>query len=193
MPVLPAVPSTTVPPALQLAAALGVQHDGACGAVLDRAARIHELGLAEDLAAGFLAHAAQAHQRRVADRAGKAVDDTHARRRPQPGCAPRPACRRRVGARRALRPHPRSAVPAPQPAQRAASAAMCCSVRTQHALLRQRRALDDGRRDARRARPPRAAARRSPAIARHPCRTPRCGAVPRASASRGTLPRRHDR
>ena len=53
MPVLPAVPSTTVPPGLQSPAALGVVDDGARGAILDRAAGIHELGLAENLAAGF--------------------------------------------------------------------------------------------------------------------------------------------
>ncbi len=52
---------------LQQAAPLGVADDEERGAVLDRLAGVHELGLAQDLAAGGLAGAAQADQRRVAD------------------------------------------------------------------------------------------------------------------------------
>ena len=73
MPVLPAVPSTTVPPGFEQPAALGVVDDAARRAILDRAARVQELGLAEDLAAGLVASATQADQRRVADGAGEAV------------------------------------------------------------------------------------------------------------------------
>src|SRR5262249_54208088 len=62
----------------ELAALLGAVHDGARGAVLDRAAGVHELGLAEDLAAGVLAHTPQAQERRVADRADEAGDAAHA-------------------------------------------------------------------------------------------------------------------
>src|SRR5262249_5748524 len=62
----------------ELAALLGALHDGARGAVLDRAAGVHELGLAEDLAAGVLAHTPQAQERRVADRADEARDAAHA-------------------------------------------------------------------------------------------------------------------
>ena len=46
MPVLPAVPSTTVPPGFERAAALGLEHDPLGGAILHRTAGIHELGLA---------------------------------------------------------------------------------------------------------------------------------------------------
>jgi hypothetical protein len=53
MPVLPAVPSTTVPPGLERAALLGVADDVERRAVLHRPAGIEELGLAEDLAAGL--------------------------------------------------------------------------------------------------------------------------------------------
>ncbi len=55
------------------AAAFGVVEDAAGGAILDRAAGIQELGLAENLAAGCLAGATQADQRRVADRGREAV------------------------------------------------------------------------------------------------------------------------
>jgi hypothetical protein len=56
------------------AAPLRVADDEQAGAVLHRLAGIHEFGLAENLAAGFLGSAAQPDQRRVADR----IDDrTH--------------------------------------------------------------------------------------------------------------------
>ena len=51
----------------QRAARHRVADDGERGAVLDRAAGVHELGLAEDLAARRLRRRAQADQRRVAD------------------------------------------------------------------------------------------------------------------------------
>ena len=53
MPVLPAVPSTMVPPGLQRAALHGILDDEQRGPVLDGLAGVHELGLAEDGAAGF--------------------------------------------------------------------------------------------------------------------------------------------
>src|SRR6478735_131551 len=72
MPVLPAVPSTMTPPGR--------------GAVLDRAAGVEELGLAENGAAGRLRGASQLDQRCVADRADKPVAHVHAL----------PPCRRRM-------------------------------------------------------------------------------------------------
>ena len=51
----------------QQAALLGVADDEQRGAVLDRLAGIHELGLAEDVAAGRLRRGLQPDQRRVAD------------------------------------------------------------------------------------------------------------------------------
>ena len=54
---------------LQRAALLRILDDRQRRAVLDRAAGIHELGLAQDLAAGRLRGAAQPDQRRIADRA----------------------------------------------------------------------------------------------------------------------------
>ena len=48
MPVLPAVPSTTVPPGWSLPAFSASRMMNERGAVLDRLARVHELGLAED-------------------------------------------------------------------------------------------------------------------------------------------------
>ena len=77
MPVLPAVPSTTLPPGRSSPRCSASADDGARRAVLDRAAGIHELGLGEDLAAGLLADSAQPDQRRIADRAGEAVCDAH--------------------------------------------------------------------------------------------------------------------
>ena len=68
MPVLPAVPSTMVPPEPQHAAFLGVGDDEQAGAILHRSAGVHELGLAQYGAAGRLGGAAQPDQRRVADR-----------------------------------------------------------------------------------------------------------------------------
>ena len=57
--------------------ALEVFEDAAGGAVLDRAAGVQELGLAEDLAAGLVAEPAQTDQRRVADGVGEAIADGH--------------------------------------------------------------------------------------------------------------------
>ena len=48
MPVLPAVPSTMVPPGGQLPLGLRALDHPLRGAVLDAAAGVHELGLAED-------------------------------------------------------------------------------------------------------------------------------------------------
>ena len=53
---------------LQQPALFGVADDEQAGAVLDRLARIHELGLAQDLAAGFFRGLVEADQGRVADR-----------------------------------------------------------------------------------------------------------------------------
>src|SRR6185295_9307394 len=61
---------------LELAAFLGRLDDAARGAILDRAARIHELGLAEDLAAGLITQRAEADERGVADGAGEARRQT---------------------------------------------------------------------------------------------------------------------
>jgi hypothetical protein len=63
----------------QLAAALGGGDDGAGRTIFHGAARIHELGFAQDLAAGFLTHGPEPDQGRIADRAGKSVGDTHTR------------------------------------------------------------------------------------------------------------------
>ena len=63
---------------LKQAALLGILDDEERGAVLDRAARVEELGLAENRAAGHLRGAAQFDQRRIADRADKTVADVHA-------------------------------------------------------------------------------------------------------------------
>ena len=60
---------------LEQAAGFGIEDDAEPCAVLHRAAGVHELGLAQDLAAGGLAGAAQADQRRVADRALEAIHD----------------------------------------------------------------------------------------------------------------------
>ena len=62
---------------LQQAALLGVLDDVERGAILDRAAGVEELGLAEDRAAGRLGGAPQLDQRRVADRADKTVAYVH--------------------------------------------------------------------------------------------------------------------
>src|SRR5439155_3106554 len=62
---------------LQQAAFLGVLDDVERGAILDRAPRVQELGLAEDHAPRDLRGAAQLDQRRVAERADKPVADIH--------------------------------------------------------------------------------------------------------------------
>src|SRR5581483_6997431 len=62
---------------LQRPAALGIDHDVQGCAILDGSARVQELGLAEDLAAGFTAQRVEPDQRRVADGAGKAIQDAH--------------------------------------------------------------------------------------------------------------------
>ena len=62
----------------QQAALLGVLDDVERRAVLDRAAGIEELGLAEDRAPGLLGGAPQLDQRRLPDRADKAVANLHA-------------------------------------------------------------------------------------------------------------------
>ena len=61
----------------QRAVALGRLEDGARGAILDRAAGVHELGLAEDLAAGLVAEFAEPDQGRPANRARKACAYGH--------------------------------------------------------------------------------------------------------------------
>ena len=58
-------------------ASLGIQQQAQRGAVLDRAAGVEELGLAEDLAAGQRGGVAQAQQRRVADGGGEVGLDAH--------------------------------------------------------------------------------------------------------------------
>jgi len=69
---------------LENAAPLGVGDDGEAGAVLHRAARVHELGLGENGAAGCRRGAAQMDQRGVADGAEQAIDVA--------GCAGRRCC-----------------------------------------------------------------------------------------------------
>jgi hypothetical protein len=54
-----------------------VADDVECGAILDRLAGVHELGLAVDLAARRLGGAPQADQRRPADRPRQVVGDDH--------------------------------------------------------------------------------------------------------------------
>ena len=67
------------PAGLELAALLGLQDHLAAGAVLHRLPGIHELGLAEDGAAGRLRGPLELDQRRVADGLDDAVADLHAR------------------------------------------------------------------------------------------------------------------
>src|SRR4029077_18767793 len=76
------------PAGAQEAALLGILDDEECRPILDRPAGVEELGLAEDRAPGLLGGAPQFDQRRVADRADKAVADLHATL-PTPGSAPR--------------------------------------------------------------------------------------------------------
>src|SRR5262249_19100494 len=61
----------------QLAACLGVAHDVERRAILDRAARVHELGLAEDRATGQFGGPAQLDDRRIADRLDEAITHVH--------------------------------------------------------------------------------------------------------------------
>ena len=61
----------------QQPALLGVLDDVKCGAVLDRAAGVQKLCLAEDRAPGLLRGPPQFDQRRVADRPDKAVANFH--------------------------------------------------------------------------------------------------------------------
>ena len=74
---LPAVPSTMVPPGCSAPRAIGVADDEQRGAVLDRLAGVHELGLAEDGAAGQLGGLAELDQRRVADGGDDVLLDIH--------------------------------------------------------------------------------------------------------------------
>jgi len=64
---------------LEATAAFGVLDDGAGCAILHGPARVHELGLAEDLAARRARRAIETDQRGVADGAGETVDDAHGR------------------------------------------------------------------------------------------------------------------
>src|SRR5208282_3076411 len=70
-------------PRAQGAARLRVLDDGQGRPVLDRAARVQELGLAEDGAAGQLGRVAQLDERGVADAPDEAVSDLHGE--PLPG------------------------------------------------------------------------------------------------------------
>ena len=62
---------------LEVAALLGLQDHPFAGAVLHRLAGIHELGLAENGAAGRFGSALQLDERRVADRFDDVVVDVH--------------------------------------------------------------------------------------------------------------------
>jgi hypothetical protein len=73
MPVLPADRATR----RELSAPFRGGDDRSRRAILHRATGVHELGFAEDLAAGLLTYATKPDQRRVADRPGKSVRDTH--------------------------------------------------------------------------------------------------------------------
>jgi hypothetical protein len=65
------------PAGLEHAAPLGVQDDVERGAVLDRPARVQELGLPKDRAAGQLGRLAQLDQRGIADACGESVAEVH--------------------------------------------------------------------------------------------------------------------
>src|SRR5690606_27238222 len=69
---------------LQTAAPLGILDDRTSSAVLDRAARIHELRFAENLTTGEITEAIETDKRRIADRLGKTAPDrmAHAERLP---------------------------------------------------------------------------------------------------------------
>ena len=77
MPVLPAVPSTISPPRRSSPLSIASRDDAERRAVLDRMAGVHEFGLAEDGAAGFLRRAPKLDQRRIADRGKDGVADVH--------------------------------------------------------------------------------------------------------------------
>ena len=77
MPVLPAVPSTMIPPGLRVAAPDGVLDDEEGRPVLHGLAGIHELRLAQDGAARRLRSAAKLDERRVADRGEDVWLDGH--------------------------------------------------------------------------------------------------------------------
>ncbi len=72
MPVLPAVPSTTVPPGRSRPLAMTSAMMPKRGAIFHRRAGVHELGLAEDGAAGFLRGAAKFDEGCAADSSGDA-------------------------------------------------------------------------------------------------------------------------
>src|SRR5207248_6297918 len=101
--------------------ALGLQNDRARGAVLDRAAGIHELRLAEDLTAGLLAHPLEQNEGRVADRADEAAG----------GAAGRSALRAHAGTPGALARGSGAA-----PASVAAKAATSPSIRIEGGSIR---------------------------------------------------------
>jgi hypothetical protein len=75
MPVLPEVASMSVSPGLDLAAALGLLEHEHADAVLDRAARVEELALGEDLGGQAARDVLEAHDRRAADDGEDAVVD----------------------------------------------------------------------------------------------------------------------
>ena len=77
MPVLPAVLSTTSPPGLISPRFSACRIISRAGPVLHRLAGIHELGLAQNGAAGLLGDALELDQRRVADGFDDAVADLH--------------------------------------------------------------------------------------------------------------------
>ncbi len=68
MPVLPAVPSTMVPPGLERAALDRILDNEQRRAVLHRLAGVQELRLAQNLASRLFGGAAQADEGRVANR-----------------------------------------------------------------------------------------------------------------------------
>ena len=77
MPVLPAVPSTIGAAGLEGAAPDRILDDEQRRPVLDGLTGVHEFGLAQDGAAGFLGRALELDQGRAAHRCGHAVDDGH--------------------------------------------------------------------------------------------------------------------
>src|SRR5205807_9307209 len=84
----------------QQPALFGVFDDVEGGAVLDRAAGVEELGLAEDRAPRLLGGPPQLYQRRLSDRADKAVANLHTSLRIER--APRRQYRRRNSGRNAI-------------------------------------------------------------------------------------------
>src|SRR5690606_33583530 len=97
----------------QRAAPLGVANDGQRRAVLDRAAGIEELGLAEDLAAGRLGRRAQPDQRRAADGVDEALADVgHGSGPPSASRRARSVARWRASQCRAIRVKALSTAPA---------------------------------------------------------------------------------